>query len=600
MKVWQFILVSVAAFTLYANTLNHGFVLDDFSAITKNRIVQKGTDGIPEIFTTHYRKGYWENYGNLYRPLALSSMALDYELVGQKASFYHVVNVMYYVLIALLLLTLMSRWFGETHTYLPLIITLLYLFHPIHTEVVANIKSRDELMSFAFLLAAFLFLWDYVAKSKPLYLVGTLLAFMLALLSKESSIAFLVLLPLSAYVLQHTSLKKSLQIAGVLLIPVLVFIALRSMTLDGQAEAGKSLTESLSLTSSDPVESLLRAGYFLMMYLWKLLVPYPLAAQYVEWAGGISGTMKAIGAVGLLGHAALVWFGFKWVKQRNPLGLVVLFYLIAHFLHSNVILTIGTSFGERLLFTPSLAFSMLTGMLLVKYLGPQTKPMWAALAVVLLAYAALTVERNKAWESNMTLYAADVETQPESSLLNYWYALELTNTEYLASLSEAEEKQSLEKGMKHFEKALSLDHDFGNAEAQIGLTYYKLGVMDKALIHYNKALDNGRGSIETLNNVAAIHFGNGDFEKAKYYYETAVEKNPNYTDAWGNLGITYAQLAEFESAERAFEKAIELSPKNAQFQLYMGMTLNELKREEEAALFFEKAFELNPALRQSN
>jgi len=50
---------------LYGNTINNDFVLDDFSAIVENRFVQSGTEGIPDIFTSHYQKGYWSRPGFL-------------------------------------------------------------------------------------------------------------------------------------------------------------------------------------------------------------------------------------------------------------------------------------------------------------------------------------------------------------------------------------------------------------------------------------------------------------------------------------------------------------------------------------------------------
>ena len=73
------LIVGVLGAVLYFNTRNHSFVLDDFSVIKSNWVVQNGTDGIGTILKTHYRYGYWNSKGTLYRPLSLVMFALEWE-----------------------------------------------------------------------------------------------------------------------------------------------------------------------------------------------------------------------------------------------------------------------------------------------------------------------------------------------------------------------------------------------------------------------------------------------------------------------------------------------------------------------------------------
>lgn len=593
MKTWQPLILFFAAILLYFSSTKNQFVLDDVSAIEKNRIVQKGTDGLSEIFTTHYRAGYWAAPGNLYRPLVLASFAIEYGIAPNSPTLHHWVNILTYGILVLLLYFLSRIWFGKD-SLLPFFIALFFVFHPVHSEVVANIKSRDELYGLTFglttLIGASLFFKDH----KPDSLVLMIVSFLLALLSKESSIVFLLLVPLAGYFFYDAPKKDLLKTSGLLLVPVIIFLILRSNALSNQNE---TVPTAISLFSGNVLETYLKAGFHLMLYLWKLIVPFPLASQYPEYFNGIPTQIKIIGTLGLVFHGWLLYYGVKQLVKKNIIGFVILFYLITSALHSNIFITIGTQFGERLLFVPSVAFAIILGSIFQK--TPAIKKFkLPLLGILLLGYTLITIPRNQEWFSNFSLYEADVQKQPNSAMLNYWYALELSNSKYLNSLNENARTKALKKALTFLDVANQLKPNYAECLSQIGLVYYKLGDQNKALPYYEQSLAIGKGSVSALNNVAAIYFGQQNFAKARDYYEQALSIDPYYKDAWGNLGITYAQLADFNNAQRAFAKAIEFSPQNAQLYFYMGMTLNQLQKAEEARAYFDKAFELDPSLKK--
>ncbi|MDH7445158.1 tetratricopeptide repeat protein [Aquimarina sp. 2201CG14-23] len=592
-KYWKDVIIVISVFLLYGNTINHGFVLDDFSVIVENRFVKSGTDGIADIFASHYRKGYWNNAGDLYRPLVLTSFALEYELSDGNPFIHHIINLIIYSLIGLLLFRLLSNWFSKEHSYLPLIITLLFLFHPIHTEVVANIKSRDELFSFLFILGSLLSFSKYIKTNHFRFAILMSCSFLLALLSKESSVVFIGVIPLVGYFFHQIKRKETIRIIALLSVPLIIFLILRANALTDQV---KAVPVTLSFLTENPINEVLKAGYHLLLYIYKLIVPFSLSSQYPEFYNGLSANVLIVGTIGLVVHVFLLYYGIKWFLQKRIMGFIILLYLITTVLHSNLLLVIGTHFGERLLFTPSVFFCILLGIGLVKILKNKTQHV--VLGIILSLYAITVIVRNADWKSNSSLYAADVAKQPQSAMLNYWHSLELTNSNNLASIDVNQRNKSLNEALFYLTKAIDLKPNFGDAEAQIGLVYYKLNKPNEALPYFKKAIAQGRGSVQTLNNIAAIYFGQNNFKEAKLYYEQAVTSDPYYKDAWGNLGVTYAQLNDLPNAERAFLKAIELSPNNGQFYFYMGMTLNEIGRTTEAIPYFEKAFELDPGLKK--
>src|SRR5947209_1981432 len=90
------LIVAAVAFLLYANTLNHQYVLDDYSLIIENTMTQKGVKAIPEIFKTGYRSGYHSIDVQLYRPLSKAMFAVEWQLAPNKPELGHWINVLLY------------------------------------------------------------------------------------------------------------------------------------------------------------------------------------------------------------------------------------------------------------------------------------------------------------------------------------------------------------------------------------------------------------------------------------------------------------------------------------------------------------------------
>ena len=170
------------AFLLYANTLNHSYVLDDGGLISDNWVVTKGVQGIPIILKTTY--WYGSNIVlNTYRPLTLVMFAIEWQLSPNNPFLGHFINVLFYAISCLLLFIVLKKYLSSVHIVIPLAITLLFAAHPIHTEVVANIKSRDEIMSFFFLMLTLLSLHHWFTKRKWWSLLLSLLLYFLAFLA---------------------------------------------------------------------------------------------------------------------------------------------------------------------------------------------------------------------------------------------------------------------------------------------------------------------------------------------------------------------------------------------------------------------------------
>ena len=148
-KTWWFWLLP--SFLLYVNTLNHEYVIDDMIVVSNNIQTKEGISAIPEIFSHSYLHGYDGREDMAYRPLTLTTFAIERSMFDADPIFSHLIQVILYALTVLILFKLLLQLFGESKIGLAFGITALFMVHPIHTEVVANVKSRDELLCALFL-----------------------------------------------------------------------------------------------------------------------------------------------------------------------------------------------------------------------------------------------------------------------------------------------------------------------------------------------------------------------------------------------------------------------------------------------------------------
>src|SRR5262245_33574548 len=142
--------LAALAAILYAGTLAFPYVLDDDVITRGNRFVQQGLSGIPDILASNYLYGFDRSVDIAYRPVPLSSTALEVGLYGNRPSRHHLGNVLLYALLALTAWWTLWGLLGTEHPKVPWIATALFLVHPVHTEVVANIKGREELCAALF------------------------------------------------------------------------------------------------------------------------------------------------------------------------------------------------------------------------------------------------------------------------------------------------------------------------------------------------------------------------------------------------------------------------------------------------------------------
>lgn len=593
----RFFVLFILSFSLYFNTIQHNYVLDDFSVIKENRIVKKGISGIPEIFKTHYREGYGYKQANLYRPLTLSVFAIQWQIAPDSPSFAHFINVLLYSLLISVLFLYLSHLFQQE--ILPFLTCILFAAHPIHTEVVANIKSLDDILAFLFFIAASLLFYKWLESKKKIQLASSVMLLFLGFLAKESTIAFLVIIPITLILFKGFKPFEAFKKSAWFLASFLAFLFMRIQVL-GSLSGDKNIAQidNMLMAAPNKIVELATAIKIMGLYLWKLLFPHPLMNDYSLNQISFSSFANVYVLLSLICYAAIIYLMFYFWKRNKIMAFGIAFFLVNMGLYSNIVFKIGTSFGERLLFIPSLGYCIVLAYLIQQafknnneVFSFKNKALLICIAIASV-YSFKTIDRNKAWKDNYTLYATDVENCSNSARCQYYYGLGLMKEKALLLNDGPEKTKLLQDAVVSFTKAIQILPKYSDAWGQRGLAHYRLKNYEAAIYDYQQSTKYNPSNATTWSNLGSLYFQIQRFQDAKYAYEQAIRYNPNFVDALANYASTLGTLGDFNSAISYFKKAIALNPNEASYYQFIGITYQNMGNKEQAAVWINKANQL--------
>jgi protein O-mannosyl-transferase len=604
---WMALALAIFGFLLYFNTLGHDYVLDDFSVIKENFVTKQGVEGIPTLWKTHARYGYWNSPGELYRPIPMTMFAIEWALAPDQPWLGHLINILLFALTGALLFLTLRKLLKGYSLLLPFLATLFFVAHPVHVEVVANIKSRDEIVMFLCSILAINLLWRHLEGKGIKWLVLSLLSYAVALFSKENAVTFVAIVPLAMY---FFSKSKPSKIAGTTLlfaVPALLFILVRKAVIgDMLNPGGVTLLDNYLVAAGDGMTKLANAFLLMGKYLWTLLFPHPLGSDFGYNQIPLTGWADWRVWLSSMAWVGMGLFAVIRLARRDLWVFAILFFLINFSIFSNIFITIGSSFGDRFLYTASPGFALALALALMKIFkvevknpkargGPspaaalfENKTLWAAAGLILALYSLKTITRNLDWKSSYSLYQADNETAPNSAKLNFHYGIEIVQ-KGLAVTSQEEKKAWFGRAKTYFEKAISIYPAYHDAYSQLGLAYYRDGDRGKAMENYQLALKYKPNFPLVHSNMGILYFEKNELEKAKECYENAVKYDPRMVDALRNLGVVHAMQKNFTEAIRWFSQAHQYAPDDPLINRYLGSAYRDNGQEALGQPYLQKA-----------
>lgn len=616
-------LVFLVAFLLYANTITHEYTQDDAIVIYDNMFTQKGLGGISGHLSNDTFYGFFKTEGKAklvsggrYRPLTPIMFSIENAIFGESPMAKHIINVLLYALLCMLIyklivLMLLPMLGNKKGFYIfAFLAALLFAAHPIHTEAVANIKGRDEIMSMMGAVLALYCSLMYIDTKKNLYLIASAVVFFLGLMAKETTITFLAVIPLAAFFFRKSDLKKITLPTLMILASSIVFIIIRTSVLGFDfGGTPKELMNNpfLKIVGNAYVpfsfgEKAATIMYTLGKYIGLLIFPHPLTHDYYPRHIDIMtfGNWKVI--LSLLTYICVAIVAIMNLRKRSIVSFCILYFFITISIVSNIVFPIGTNMSERFMFMPSLGFCILLAYLIFKYLGsPNVKMMIAVVAVIVLGYSFKTVTRNAVWKNDFTLFTTDVKTSNNSAkVLNA--AGGALVTESAKPENASKKMEMIDKAIPYLSKALEIHPNYKNAALLLGNAYYYKSDFEAAIKSYEHALDIAPEYQEAITNLAVAYRDGGrqagekeqNLEKAKKYLQRSIQLVDSDPDTYRLLGITHGMAGEHPLAIKYFTKVTEMLPDNAGAFVNLGKAYQYYGDEESSRINFQKAIQIDP------
>ncbi|MBK8555111.1 MAG: glycosyltransferase family 39 protein [Lewinellaceae bacterium] len=437
------LLLMVLAYALYAASRAFGYVLDDQMVIWQNGFVQNGFAGIRDIFSYDSFMGYFKEpkfllEGGRYRPLSLATFAMEVGFFGKDhPGTSHFINILLYGLNGVLLYRVLSGLFplqagGKWFFGLPFLASVFFMAHPLHVEVVANIKGRDEILALMGSLAALYASLKYFDTGKSGWLALSGFMLFLGMLAKENAITFLAIIPLTVWFFGKVPAGRSMRAFFPLLIAFLVFFIMRYKAMGYIINQGASMTDLMNNPFLGMTTGERFATIFLTLgwYVKLLFVPHPLTHDYypyhvpkVSWSD-----WRAIGSFVLYAGMG-VWAVLNLNKRKVP-AYAILYFLLTLSIVSNIFVSVGTFMNDRFLYMPSVAYCIVVAWFLTRQLPnwlkeQSDKPyiLGVGIAALMLGvYGYWSYQRVPDWKDALSLNTSAVRVSPNSARANLFYA----------------------------------------------------------------------------------------------------------------------------------------------------------------------------------
>lgn len=574
---WQ-LLIGAVAIAVYSQTIGFGWVYDDQMEIVRNLHVHS-LRRIPDIFSSTI----WAGSGMetfLYRPLASVTYALNHQLSGLLPWSYHLVNVLLHAVVSVLVFRL-GRFWG-----VPALASglggLLFAVHPVHVEVAAAVYGRKDLLAAFFVLIMTLSHRPALRRGGWLF-IPPIAAYMAALLSKEVGIIGLALVAAHDW-LQAPDRRALLRDPRVPLLyagylaALSVYFFLRTWVTGGLAIPGTSILDN-PLVAAEPFSRaatilvVLGRGVVMQAVPWSLSPDYsfnaiPLVRSVLDWRFLVLLAVLVGSTLGLARGAGRI----------RAVRLALAWYLVTIFPTSNALITIGTIFGERLLYLPSVSLCLLAGVGLAW--GVRKMPRAALLAVPFWMglMVAQTVRYSAAWKDDISLFRWATEHVPNSTKAHHKMGEELLRRDQLGDAV-----RSLRRSLE-----IAPDNEFasvtlGIARERIRDRYlpppgpgtsvdappsdpdvlYVLGQLsrergdlEEAKDYWEEVLRWEAGHPESLADLGVLRIAQGDTTTALDYLARAVQGKPSLASAWFNLGRIRLARGERAQAREALEQFV--------------------------------------------
>ncbi len=476
-KSFHFYLIIFSTLIVYGHSISFDFVFDDEHFIVNNRFIHSFEHSL-KIFTENIVAGAGMK-SNLYRPFQSLTHFIDWQLWGANPTFHHLTNVIIHIGLGISFYFLMLGLFTKKAA---LFSTLFFILHPLQHQAVAFISGRGDILGMMFLSMGILFAKNYMA----------IIPFILAMLSKESMAFF------PFYLMIYEKIKGEkwdYKRYGVYSLVAGLYMLLRLTVLNFNNTM--NFYENPNIFTENFVFRLFT--FFTSMAKGLSLWFFPFDLHHERHWQVYATFWHYLVIVGLLIIVAMIICIFFSVKKKNWWGLGFLWFLIAAFPTSNLIVIINALFYDHWYILPGIGLVMILGQLFSKV--PEKKQ-YLVMSLILIPLAFTSFFYTKVWESPYTLYGHILKHNPKSAkaMVNLAVAYSYDGNDEMAE--------------KYYLDALSINNKLYEIHHNLGMIYYRREQYEKAMAYYDNALKIKPNFFQSKKYLAVCYFYLGDKEKS--------------------------------------------------------------------------------------
>ena len=558
--------IVVTALAVYANTLGHGFVLDDGPEVVDNMFIRSLSD-LPRVLTSPSWAGAGETNPPQYRPLTTATFSLNYVFFGLEPMSYHLVNVLLHAGASVLVFALALQ-LGMPFSA-AVLAGLLFATLPVHVEAVANVAGRKDLLVALLSLATVLLHTVAMRRGGAATFLAPL-ALAAALFSKEAGISCLGLLAARDFVLGREDWRlaraRGLGLFAAYAVLTGLYLWARWSAVGSLVFPGIGFEENPLAYASTGVR-ILTAIAVLGRGASLLLFPRYLSPDY---------SYRAIPAVGsaldpwfllsLAGGLAILAVAVRGRRRSPAILFAVLWYGISILPASNLVVPIGTIFGERLLYLPSVGFCLALGGALASLAATRAAGLvYAASIGILVAFAAQTFTYARVWSDPAALFSSAVRTQPRSSRAHRMLGGELM------------EEGRPSEAAAEFRRAIEILDDpsvpsvlRSRPRLELGVACEQIGRLEESEALYLAVIREDPKDADALWRLGVVRWRQGRVPEAESLWQRAITTDPHHARAMSDLGIAYLAAGNSTGAKAMWLRAAAADPTLASVWYRLG------------------------------
>ena len=505
---WFFMIIIIMGLFSYHNIFNNPFIFDDENYLLRNNYITNIYE-IHNIFTTPTGPDVGSS-NNFYRPIQLLLYSIIYFIFGFNIFWYHLLNLILHLSNAILIYILISKIFNKNLGFLT---SLIWVVHPIHTEAITYINGTADPLSLFFMLLSFMFYLKQKQNKKKQDLVFSILFFILALLSKETSIIFPLFLVIYEFVLRKENHKFIIYKKHIFYFFISLIYFLCKITVLNFSNSLNFYSQNNIYTNNLIVRILTffaTLPNYYSFFFWPTDLhmerEFPIYTTIFSWLVLLS----------ILIIILLIYVLYKLLfKNKTESGKIISFGILWFFIAlipMSGIIPVNALLLEHWLYTPSIGFCLIISYFLIylinKFNVRNNTKIFSNIIIftticIIFILSFLTINQNKVWGDTITFYSNILKFEPGTARVHN----------------------------------------------NLGMAYADSGNLFLAEKEYLTAINISDSYPQPHYNLATIYIKTNELQKAVWHLERSLEINPNFPFSYLTLIQIYNQTKNTQKLE---------------------------------------------------